>query len=79
MHIARLMIKGFRGANNADINLGCHTVLISTVTPPVSTIYRICWTVKLLLGKVPADIDGCAPPQPTTSAPAPVAQGHRGL
>ena len=28
MNIARLKIQGFRGANDADINLGRHTVLI---------------------------------------------------
>ena len=31
MNIARLMIQGFRGANDADINLGRHTVLIGPV------------------------------------------------
>ena len=42
MNIARLKIQGFRGANDADINLGRHTVLIGPNNSGKTTIIEAC-------------------------------------
>ena len=48
MNIARLKIQGFRGANDADINLGRHTVLIGPNNSGKTTIIE---ALALLFGR----------------------------
>jgi energy-coupling factor transporter ATP-binding protein EcfA2 len=48
MHIARLKIDGFRGANSADIHLGRHTVLIGPNNSGKTTIIE---ALALLFGR----------------------------
>ena len=69
MRIARLKIEGFRGASDADINLGRHTVLIGPNNSGKTTIIE---ALALLFGRdrlvrrlTEHDFYGSAPDEPS--------------